>query len=74
MRPESLLSVYAVRPGVQGYSLHNFSTSVVTLIGGLTGDCFVGHNNLILDTINGLYVLQRVENSLEVLLIMQQVL
>lgn len=74
MRPGFLLSVCTVRPVVQGYSLHEFSTSAMTSIRGLTGDRFVGHNDLTLGTVNGLYVLQGVESGLEVLLIMQQVL
>lgn len=69
MRPEFLLSVCTARPGVQGCSLHEFSTSTMTLMRKLTGDRFVGHNNLILGTVNGLYVLQGMEDSLEVLLI-----
>jgi hypothetical protein len=74
MRPEFLISVCTARPGVQGYSLHKFSTPVVRLTRGLTGDCFVGQNRLILGAVDGLYVLQGVESSLEVLLIVHQVL
>jgi hypothetical protein len=74
MRPEFLISVCTARPEMQGYFLHKFSTSVVRLTRGLTGDCFVGHNGLILGAVDGLYVLQGMENSLEVLLIVRQVL
>ena len=46
----------------------------LTGIRKLTGDSFIGHNNLILSSVNALYVLQGMENGLEVLLIMQQIL
>ena len=44
------------------------------MIRKLTGNSFVGHNNLILSAVNGLYMLQGMENGLEVLLIVQQIL
>jgi len=40
----------------------------------LTGNSLVGHDNLILSAVNALYVLQGMENGLEVLLIVQQIL
>jgi hypothetical protein len=74
MRPGFLLSVCTAHPGVKGYFLNEFSVSVLVTSRRLTGNGFVGHNDLILGTINGLYMLQGMESGLKVLLIMQQVL
>ena len=41
------------------------------MIRGRTGDSFVSHNNLILSTVDGLYVLQGMKNGLKVLLVVQ---
>lgn len=65
------LSVCIVHRGVQGYFLNELSTPAVRIWRKLTGDGFVGHNNPVLCTINGLYVFQGMEGSLEVLLIVQ---
>ena len=74
MRPGFLPSGCTTCPGARDYSLNELSVSVAIMSRILTGDGFVSHNNLILGTINGLHMIQGMENGLEVLLIMQQVL